>query len=190
MTDKELKEKLDKIGYSALWLDYGVLTIKELNKQIKIFENSDDQNTEHYRYSTFKNFLKNHSVITEKQLNNYLSLIINDEDKTMATSAIIDIFNLVALTDNQFLIVCNTLISFGDWTKNIIQRQALLRELKKQKLNDELFEKALQFKDPIIHDFLLKNANIIQLEKLTFFGANKSIRNIATNKIKQTKNSI
>jgi hypothetical protein len=57
MTDKDLNDKLAKIGYTTLWLDYKILTIDYLVEQEQIFDNSDDQNTEHYRYQAFRHYL-------------------------------------------------------------------------------------------------------------------------------------
>jgi hypothetical protein len=42
MTDKELADKLAKIGYTTLWLDYVFLTIDYLAEQEQTFDNSDD----------------------------------------------------------------------------------------------------------------------------------------------------
>jgi hypothetical protein len=57
MTDEELTNKLAKIGYTKLWLDYGVLTLDYLIAQEQVFDNSEDKNTEHYRYRTFIDYL-------------------------------------------------------------------------------------------------------------------------------------
>jgi len=58
MTDNELTKKLAKLGYTRLWLDYGILTIEHLIEQEQTFDNSDDQNAGHYRYRTLEPIFK------------------------------------------------------------------------------------------------------------------------------------
>ena len=190
MVNKFIEEQLVKIGYTNLWLEYNILTIESLNEQVENYNNGYDKNKEHYRYATLNFFLNNNLQLTEKQLSNYLDITLNDEDKSMASSAIIDVFQKIELSENEFIQVCDTLKNFGNWTEKIIERHKLLRELKSETFSDDLFEKAVMFKDSIIHDILLKKSNLVQLEKLTVLGVNKSIRNQATQKIKQIKNSI
>ncbi len=129
MTEKELKDKLAKIGYTTFWLDFGVLTIEYLNKQLEIFENSDDQNTEHYRYSTFKNYLQTQSSLSEEQILYLFDIIKTDSDKSMANSMAIDILKAKALTESQFNMVADLLKnSFGDNMQKYIDREIVWRQ--------------------------------------------------------------
>lgn len=185
MTDNELKEKLAKIGYTPLWLDYGVLTIEYLEEQEEVFENSDDQNTEHYRYSTFRKYLSSKSNLSDTEFDNYLRLTFADIDTLMAGSAAVDLFNSIDLTEQQFQRLCNSIGHFGEWTGKIVARQILLRQLRTNKLTDSLFKECIENGDSVIHEYVLNIANKNQLKELINKGKNKKIRNIATEKLKR-----
>ncbi|MGV0923744.1 hypothetical protein [Empedobacter tilapiae] len=193
MIDNELKDKLAKIGYTILWLDYGVLTIEYLNEQEKVFENSNDQNTEHYRYSTFRQYLSSKSNLSDTEFDNYLRLTLADIDILMASSAAVDLFNMKDLTEQQFQKLCNSIGHFGKWTEKVVTRQTLLRQLRTNKLTDDIFKKCIEKGDSVIHEYIIDIANINQLEELIIKGKNKKIRNIASEKLKRLtkqKNSI
>jgi hypothetical protein len=182
MTNKELADKLIKIGYTSLWLDYGVLTIEYLTEQEKIFDKSGDQNTEHYRYHTFRNYLSSKKKLSNTELDNYLQLTFNDSEQLMAGSATVDLFNTVALTDLQFDKLCRVIGHFGEWTEKIVARQKLLKKLRTTKLTGDLFNECIVNGDSVIHEFILDVADLNQLQELVVKGKNKKIRNIATEK--------
>jgi hypothetical protein len=187
MTDKELKNKLAKIGYSTLWLDYGILTIEYLIEQEDVFDNSDDQNTEHYRYSTFRQYLNSKNNLTDKELDNYLRLTFADSDTLMAGSAAVNLFNNIDLTDQQFIKLCNSIGHFGEWTERIVTRHTLLRQLRTNKLTDDLFNECIENGDSIVQGKILDIAETNQLELLAFKGKNKKIRNTALERLKRLK---
>ena len=183
MTDKQLKDKLTKIGYTTLWFDYGVLTIDYLVEQEQTFDNSDDQNTEHYRYQTFRQYLSSKKKLSDIEFDNYLELTFADNDPLMAGSASVDLFYKVDLTEQQFQTLCQIIGHFGDWTENIIIRQTLLRKLKTSHLTNDLFKECIINGDSVIQEYILEIADFNQLHELVANGKNKKIRNLATDKI-------
>ncbi len=185
MTDKDLKDKLAKLGYTTLWLDYGVLTIDHLAEQEQTFENSDDQNTEHYRYQTFRHYLSSKVKLTNREFDNYLRLTFKDNDSLMAGAAAVDLFNMADLTDIQFEKLCKEIRHFGDWTEKVVTRQTLLRQLRTKKITNELFMDCITKGDSVIHEYILDIADLEQLKELKICGKNKKIRNIATEKIRR-----
>ena len=185
MTDQELKNKLAKIGYTTLWLDYGVLTIEHLIEQEKVFENSDDQNTEHYRYSTFRQYLSSKNNLSDTEFDNFLRLAFADSDSIMAGSAVVDLFNRTHLTEEQFQNLCNSIGHFGEWTEKIVTRQTLLRQLRTNNLTDDLLKVCIEIGDSVIHEYILDIADTNQLEELTIKGKNKKIKNMASDKLKK-----
>ena len=152
MTDKELKDKLARLGYTTFWLDYGVLTIQYLNEQQEVFKNSDDKNSEHYRYSTFRQYLSSKKQLSDIEFDNYLRLTFADIDSLMAGSATIDLFNMTDLTEQQLQKLCNSIGHFGEWTEKLITRQILLRQLRTNKLTEHLFKECIEKGDSIIHE--------------------------------------
>ncbi|MCC6761949.1 MAG: hypothetical protein IT252_12080 [Chitinophagaceae bacterium] len=185
MTDKQLKNKLSKIGYTTLWLDYGVLTIDYLIEQEQTFDNSDDQNTEHYRYHTFRHYLSSKNKLSDIEFDNYLELTFADNDQLMAGSAAVDLFTKVNLTDFQFEKLSKSIGHFGEWTEKVVTRQTLLRQLKASKLTTALFRECLVKGDSAIHEYILDISDLNQLQELAINGKNKKIRNIASEKVKR-----
>ena len=183
MTDKELIDRLSKIGYTKSWLDYGVLTIEYLNEQVQAFENSDDKNTEHYRMNAFRHYLSLKNNLSDTEFDNYLELVFKDNDVLMAGTAAADLFNKVNLTDLQFEKLSKSIRHFGDWTEKVITRQTLLRKLKTNNLTDEFFKECIKNGDSVIHEYILDLADFNQLQELVINGKNKKIRNIATEKL-------
>ncbi|MBS1750007.1 MAG: hypothetical protein JST63_08885 [Bacteroidetes bacterium] len=183
MTDKELIDRLSKIGYTKSWLDYDVLTIEYLNEQVKTFDNSNDQNKEHYRMNAFRHYLSLKNNLSDIEFDNYLELIFKDNDALMAGTAMADLFNKVNLTDFQFEKLSKSIRHFGHWTEKVITRQTLLRKLKTNNLTDELFKECIKNGDSVIHEYMLDLADFNQLQELVIFGKNKKIRNIATEKL-------
>ena len=183
MTDKELTDKLAKIGYTILWLDYGVLTIDYLIQQEQVFDKSDDQNTEHYRYQTFRHYLSSKSKLLDIEFDNYLRLTFEDNDPLMAGSAAVELFNKTDLTQQQFKKLCKTIGHFGVWTEKVVTRQTLLRQLRTSKLTSELFKECVVNGDSVIHEYILDIADLNQLQELVINGKNKKIRNIANEKL-------
>jgi hypothetical protein len=93
-------------------LDYKILTIDYLVEQEQIFDNSDDQNTEHYRYQAFRHYLGSKDKLSDIEFDNYLQLTFEDNDPLMAGSAAVDLFNKVDLTNYQFEKLCKTIGHF------------------------------------------------------------------------------
>ncbi len=123
------KEKLDLLKYDQLWLDYKVLTLDILQEQVTEFYKGKEENTEHYRYATFKNYLQTQSSLTEEQILYLFDIIKTDSDKSMASSMAIDILKTKMLTESQFNMVADLLKhSFGDNMQKYIDREIVWRQ--------------------------------------------------------------
>lgn len=122
MVDTTIQNKLLRLGYSQLWLDSGILTIDNLEKQIKELNLGEDENTEHYRYRTFINYFHQQASFENNTLNQVIHLLQTDCDKTMAGSATVDLLRKSSLTDEQFDTVAEFLETFGDWAAKQVDR--------------------------------------------------------------------
>lgn len=98
MVNIELQTKLSKLGYTNLWIDFCILTEEHLNKQLEFFNNSDDKNTEHYRYATFMQYLTSKGSLTDTELDNYLKLVCSAKDSIMTGSVIANFLARISLT--------------------------------------------------------------------------------------------
>ena len=182
-------DKLLKLGYTNLWLELGLLTEQKLDEQLIEFEQNNDDNREHYRYQTFRNYLTTRQILTDTEFDNYLKVADSEKDKSMASSALSDILQKTQLTDFQFDKVCSkvTELGFETLTKKIIPRQVLLRRLKSENLTGELFIESLTSDDSIVQKYLLSVADTNQLKQIAKNGATKAIRNIATERLNKVR---
>lgn len=178
-------KKLQLLGYSQKWLDFGILSPEQLDEQLRTFERKDDQNTEHYRYATLGNFLRGKTTLSDIELAHYIALCEQDSNILMAGSALIDLFRFIDLTDSQFDTLVLRLQAMGDWSTSSICRYQLLRKIAHLPLTDELFEEGLNSKDNKVIEGLIKKASSIQLAVLATNGPTKNIRTMAQNRIKK-----
>lgn len=122
MVDTTIQGKLLRLGYSQRWLDSGVLTNNSLERQIKDLGLGEDDKTEHYRYRTLTHFFNAQTFFDNGVLEQILRLLENDNDKTMAGSATVELLRKLSLTDEQFDTVADFLQTFGDWTTKQVDR--------------------------------------------------------------------
>jgi hypothetical protein len=123
------KENLQLLKYDQLWLDYNVLTLDLLQTQVNEFKNGKDVNTEHYRYTTFKNYLQIQTSLSEELISKLFDIIKIDSDISMASAMAIDILKTKTLTESQFNMVADFLkYSFGDDMQKYIDREILWRQ--------------------------------------------------------------
>ncbi len=127
----ELETKLALLGYSKDWIEAGLLTEVELDKQLQEFSTGEDDHKEHYRYTTLTAYLKNASNLSDAQIQQIIGLLCNDPDEAMATSVLITLMKMQTLSDRQFELVREALSSFGSWTGKHIEKQQVIREKKK-----------------------------------------------------------
>ena len=183
MTDREFIDKLTKIGYSKLWLDFGVLNLELLEEQTTLFDNNDDKNTEHYRYFSFKQYLSSKNDLSDTEFDNYLKLVFADSDSVMASSAALELFKSVELTEQQFQRLCTSIRYFGNWTEKIVTRQTLLRKLKSSNLTDELFNECIKIGDSFVQEHIIDLVDANKLQELSIKGKNKKIRTMASERL-------
>jgi len=175
--------KLQKLGYTKKWLELGLLTNQELELQIEEFDKSEDKNTEHYRYKTFKKYLTNKKVLTDRELDNFLNLSNSEKALSMSIAAKLDLFRDIELTDIQFNKVCKEIFELGASVQKIVIRQRLLRRLKKENLTEQLFEEIVTSNDSVTQSYILNLSNKSQLKELIENGATKEIKKKATEKL-------
>jgi hypothetical protein len=97
----ELEPLLTKLGYSPMWLEYGLIDEELLREQSNQFDTSHDKHTEHYRYKAFQAFLSQRSTLDDVMLDTYIHLAQLDEDPTMRESALILLVRHPHLTETQ-----------------------------------------------------------------------------------------
>ena len=180
------------LGYSQKWMDYGLISQSFLFQQLNEFENSDDQNTEHYRYAGFLNWLRNKDELTDKEVENYLELALEDHNEVMAGSAVKELFYSPLLTESQLAYTQNKFKLFGEWTLKHIQELELKKRFRSEELTPELIEACLEYSEVFKSSHFLReiiqrseDSKVIEVFTSNDFG--KKIRILANQKLKRIK---
>ena len=117
-------------GYTTKWIEYGFIDQSILDTQIAEFNNGKEKPTEEFRSNLFDKWLSDHKTVTNKQIEEYLELALEDSAKVMAGNAVRKLFTSDRITDEQFDFIAERLPQFGDWTTKLITRERLSKRLK------------------------------------------------------------
>jgi len=91
----DVNEKLNILGYDKRWLEYGFLTIEELENQFSDYSNALNnpnskeanngfQNPEHFRHGLFWKISEDRKSFNNEELRQLIDLVNCDEDQIMA----------------------------------------------------------------------------------------------------------
>lgn len=119
--------KLTQLNYSPKWLESGILTEDMLAKQIEELNQGKDTNTEHYRYGVIRDYLQNRENIDDRSLAHVLELMLIDSDQSMSSSILIGLLKKRTLTDEQFVMVVDSVKTYGNWTFRHIEKAQAAR---------------------------------------------------------------
>ena len=119
----EINKKLSLLNYSNKWMIYEMISTDVLIKQVNEFKEGNVENTEHYRYRSFRNFIDGNDSLSDMQVENVLELIDIDEDQTMTGSVMVKMLRKTSLTNAQFEIIVEKLKGFGEWTEKSIRKE-------------------------------------------------------------------
>lgn len=175
---------LESLGYTRLWLNYEILTTDELAAQYMQFRSGEDTNTEHYRYSTLKQYLTTKQMLTDDELDAYLGLVTAEQDRAMAAAAAVDLIKLPKLTTSQFEQACKVLNSVEHRLTKLIDRWKLVQKLTDSQPNEKLFAECMLEGDQVVQERLVSLASATQLQHLIEFGITKKVRKLAVEKLR------
>jgi len=185
----------ETLGYSEKWIRFGLLDETSLQKQMEIFRNSADKNTEHYRYGSFLYWLRNKKVLTNSEISNYVELAKEDSNELMAGSAVKELLLAPQLTDEQFEYVKPLIPAFGEWTIKLIERETLKRAITKTGINEDLLHKSIRYRaafsdNSLITLIIRSTDNIHFIQEFTKLTYGKKIRDLAHEQLKYINKSI
>jgi hypothetical protein len=80
-----------KLQFTSQWIDAGVITADYFELIRQEYLTGEDQNTEHYRWGAFRNFLKNNSYISRDSFFAIYELGRNDPDYSMGRAMRFDL---------------------------------------------------------------------------------------------------
>ena len=175
---------LATLHYDSKWVEYGFLDEESLKEQVSRYKTGVDENTEHYRYSSFCSLL-DRAVQDTVTLDRFIELADLDADQTMARAALGQLVRHSGLATQQL----NYLKSHPSFASPILQtildQTLLLRELHSSDLSDDLFNRCLSSGKDGVQRTLLDHSRISkeQVETLSEHGATRAIRNLAKQKL-------
>lgn len=184
---------LEKLEYTQNWLDFGILSEEFLVKQLAEFEQGEDKNTEHFRYATFSQFIRKHDRFSDLQVQNFIHLVEQDNDNLMAGSALKGFYQCGKLTPSQFESVEQALCNFGSWAEKVIEQNRIMIALDTLPLTADLIQQCIDFKEKYQSNILIqiiieKTDDKAILERFITLAFGKTIRNLANQKLKRTRN--
>ena len=180
--------KLSKLGYTKKWIRYEFLTPEDFEMQLKHFLASEEKVQENYRFTSFVNWLDSKDSITDRELENFVELAVEDQNEHMAGSALKELIESPKISDKQFAHLKIQFTTFGDWTKKVILRETLIRRLNNEPLSVELFEECLnyktEFKDSRLLISIIQNTEDLDiLSRFADSPVGKRIKTLADKKI-------
>ena len=180
--------------YTTKWIDYEFIDQSILDTQIAEFNNGKEKPLEEFRSNLFDKWLSSHKKVTNKQIEQFLELALEDDAKVMAGNAVRKLFTSDGITDEQFGFIAERLPKFGDWTLKLITRETLAKRLKSEELTEELFDACVAYKKEfedsrLILEIIRTSENIELLSKFENNGSGKQIRKLAAKRIKRLKAS-
>lgn len=178
---QDTEQLLRLLGYDRRWLVYGFLSLEELACQHEIFESSDDQNTEHYRYAAFRRILERGASLANGELAQYIELAELDPDQIMAGAALANLLSWSGLSQDQVEHVATHPAFQSDCHQRLVRRRRLTRSIATGPISDELVERCMASKDRMVQESLIAVREITsqQLDRLEREGCNRAVRNQA-----------
>ena len=180
---------LSTLGYSEKWLKYGFVDEEHIQAQLIAFKDEPEDKSQ-FRFASFCQWLHPKETIDDQEIKHFIQLALEDEDTYVAGSAMRELFTSSILSEQQFEFIKKRLPEFGDWTTKLITREVLLRRIKQEKITNELFESAFEYKEEYKDNrplFLLIDEldDVEILTRITESNAGKSLKKYAAKKLKR-----
>jgi hypothetical protein len=123
-------------------------------------------------------------------LNRFIELALLDEDQTMAQSALAELVRHTNLTEQQLNHLTNHPAFASQSLQSIIDQTKLSREILARDISDDLFTRCLFSGHDSVQRKLLHRPDLSkeQLERLSEYGANRAIRNLAKEELRRFVN--
>lgn len=118
---------LKLLAYNPKWIEYGFLTQEQYDLQLTEFKKGEDTNKEHYRYSSFIDFIEKKSAFEDNDISHFIELVELDEDQAMASSTLVQLLKSEKLTSSQYMNVKLAILKYDFGEKLIKKYEATLQ---------------------------------------------------------------
>jgi hypothetical protein len=182
---------LMELGYTSKWIEYGVLSWKQLERDlVKLHQPDSDLNTEHYRYKVLIEYVNTKSKLSNAELDHLLELIVQDPDPYMTHSFVmVHLLKRDVLTDDQFLAFGEHILASKAEISKVYLNCDLLRRLRQDGLTPDVITRCIDVGDGEVQRKLLECTNLPRdaVQALAERGANKAVRNIAAERLRSKR---
>ncbi len=176
---KKTEQIMQRLGYTPAWLEAGVISESLLREQWAVFQTSDDQNAEHYRYGALIRFLNQQTEFSDALLEDLLAL--KDGDKhDMRVVRVNEILLSKCLSKQQLQdFATRDGLQLETSIQKIYRRQCVHEDLKLEGMTEAVFVQIQNSQDKYLHELLLARADVSREHLLWLFthGQSKAIRN-------------
>ncbi len=172
---------LSVLGYTADWLELGVVNESDLQVQYATFLASSDKNAEHYRNGMFCAFLQRTKSLTDAEIGAIVELRDAPEHIDMADNRLIGLVSSGVPSDEQLRALAGHPKIERDPVRKRHHRALILREIRDNGLTSLVFDQIRDSVDAHLHESLLEHTNV-STEHLLWLcesGGNLAIRNRA-----------
>ncbi len=187
MTNKADSTELTILGYTSKWIEYGILSLEQLKKDLSEFRQpNSDRSTEHYRYKVLIEYVDSKREFSDDEIDRLLELLVQDTDPAMAHSFVIfDLLKRDVLTDQQFTSFKSHPLAKEADISRAYSICNLLRSLQRDGLTIKVLDRCIEEGDAKVHKMLLEYTDLPYkaILALSKSGANKAVCNIAKQRL-------
>jgi hypothetical protein len=178
---RNIEAALRMLGYDALWLESGFLSVDELQNQWESVGVSSSPQPEHYRFAAFCSVLDRCTAMTDTDIARFVRLAAIDPDPIMATAALGRLVMWPGITAGQLGQLATDAAFQSAPLRRLVHRRELLAAITPGQVSDAFVETCLDSGDADVQRALLANADLTadQLASLVRGGQNKALRNLA-----------
>ncbi|AKG22012.1 hypothetical protein [Calothrix sp. 336/3] len=178
-----IKQALIVLDYHIKWLEFSFIDETLLLAQYYHLLNSEDKCREHYRYASFQKILIDNQYLDDEAIDKYIQLAELDNDKVMASAALMNLFQWEKLKEEQYIKLVNHPVFSHHSFQKYHQKQMVLKATDESVFSDQDVEFYIHNYEPSIQKYLLTNKKLTvrQLEYISQNGGSKKVRNIANN---------
>ena len=184
---------LRALGYSAIWVDQGIINADTLRSQFVAYTEGTDSDTAHFRHSAFLRFVSSLSRVDDATLAAIRTLDDDSQSDTeLARSRLIEVIRRKLLTEAQLLALRkDPSICVHPATCLVIERE-LVRFALAEDASTRVREIMLASQDPEVHRIIVDcpRTSMADLEWLATNGLSKAVRNIAMQQKRREQNDV
>lgn len=176
MSEAESKA-LEALGYSAAWLEAGLLDRERLAEQHQRLQSGGTRKTGKYRAEALAAWREAEGPLDDAQLDAFLSLMATDPDPKMAHAAIGELIRSPRISLDQLGHLAGADAKLMKRHEALVRRSYLQRRLDEE-VTDEILERVIEFQETGIQTALMRDERLTrkQAELLAKRGANPTIR--------------